>query len=134
MKQPEIIKIDEVEYVRKDQVEDRIVLVDSESSLAGSMVGKPVIVRSRNEGINVGIVEAADETGVILKSARRLWYHKPSAKGVSWYEGVAMNGLSSDSKISATVIRKVIIEDYSMTECAKSAFDQIMSQVPHGQN
>ena len=83
--------------------------------------GKYVIVRSRNEGINAGIVKANDSTGVILNEARRIWYHKPKDKTTSWYEGVSLSGLSDDSKISAPVLEKAIIEDYSITICTDDA-------------
>lgn len=94
-------------------------------SVAASMVGKYVIVRSRNEGINAGVVEMADETGVVLKDARRLWYHRPAVSTESWYEGVANHGLSEDSKVSGAVARKAIMEDYSMTECTAVARQSI---------
>ena len=90
------------------------------------MIGKKVIVRSRNEGINAGIVVLADHTGIELTSCRRLWHHKPLNKDLAWYEGVAVSGISSDSKVSGTVDSKIIIEDYSMTECADDAFKTIM--------
>lgn len=104
------------------------------SNLAGSMVGEYVIVRSRNEGINAGVVEMADETGVILIGARRIWYHRPKVKTESWYEGVANHGLSDDSKVSASVQRKVILEDYSMTLCTDEARQSIETAVPHAQS
>lgn len=99
------------------------------SGVASSMVGKYVIVRSRNEGLNAGYVEAADETGVILKDAKRLWYHKPAVKTEAWYEGVANHGLSKDSKVSGAVVRKVIVENYSMTECTEIARQSIETAV-----
>jgi hypothetical protein len=102
-------------------------------SVAANMVGKYVIVRSRNEGINAGEVVGADETGVILKGARRLWRHKPAVKSESWYEGVANHGLSDDSKVSASVEQKAILEDYSMTLCTQTARQSIESAVPHAQ-
>lgn len=101
-------------------------------NLASAMIGKYVIVRSRNEGLNAGYVEAADNTGVILKDAKRLWYHKPAVKTESWYEGVANHGLSKDSKVSGLVVRKVIIEDYSMTECTEIARQSIETAVANG--
>ena len=103
-------------------------------SVAKSMIGKYVIVRSRNEGINAGKVTAADETGVVLKGARRLWLHKPLKTSESWYEGVANHGLSYDSRVSGTVKCKVIIEDYSMTLCSDEAKQSIKSAVSHGQS
>ena len=101
----------------------------SGSSLYERFIGKYVIVRSRNEGINAGTVLMADSSGVILKNARRLWYHKP-VNG-SWYEGVANTGLSSDSKVSAVVKEKAIIEDYSITLVSKAAQQSIVGKVQH---
>ena len=92
------------------------------------IIGKYVIVRSRNEGVNCGTVVAADSTGIILEDARRLWYHKPKDASQSWYEGVALSGLSDDSQISPTVDRKLIVEDYSVTLCRKDAIDSLKSK------
>lgn len=104
-------------------------IVNGASTPSMSMIGRYVIVRSRNEGLNAGYVEMADETGVILKDAKRLWYHKPAVKTEAWYEGVANHGLSKDSKVSGSVLRKVIIEDYSMTECTEIARQSIETAV-----
>lgn len=105
-----------------------------ESHLAGSLIGRYVIVRSRNEGINAGTVEMADETGVVLTNARRLWHHRPSDKALSWYEGVAETGLSDNSRVSGTVSKKAIIEDYSMTVCTEIARQSIETAVPNAQS
>jgi len=94
-------------------------------SLFGRYKDKYVICRTRNEGINAGFVIEADETGVILKEARRLYYHRPSNKKLSWYEGVALEGLSNDSKIGAAV-EKIIVEDYSLTICSDEAKKSII--------
>jgi hypothetical protein len=136
MSEIQTIKLDDVEYVRKYQIEqtEKIIQIGAENTIAGSMVGKFVIVRSRNEGINAGTVEAADETGIILKDCRRLYYHRPADNKLSWYEGVAETGLSDNSKVSGTVKRKVIIEDYSMTECTDIAKKSIMEITPNEQN
>ena len=103
------------------------------SSIYSDCIGEYVICRSRNEGINAGKVLMADDTGVILEDARRLWYHKPADKSVSWYEGVAAEGLSSDSKIGVAV-KKVIIEDYSLTICTKKAEKSIRGAKDNGQS
>ena len=93
---------------------------ENESTLFDDFIGKYVIVRSRNEGINAGKVVKLDDTGIVLEDARRLWYHKPANTNMSWYEGVAIEGLSKDSKIGAEVT-KLIVEDYSITVCSKEA-------------
>ena len=134
MGKPKTLMIDEVKYIRADSIENEVINFTGEETLATRMIGKKVIVRSRNEGINSGIVVLADETGVELKDCRRIWYHKPKDKNLSWYEGVAMAGISSDSKVSGTVKSKVIIEDYSMTKCTEEAFQTIMELKPNGQN
>ena len=104
------------------------------SRITDIFVGKYVIVRSRNEGINAGYVDAADETGIVLHNARRLWYHKPADASTSWYEGVANHGLSADSKISAPVAIKAIIEDYSVTVCTDKAQQSIEGASSHAQS
>ena len=86
-------------------------------SLYSWYVGMYVICRTHNEGVNAGKVLALDETGVILEDARRLYYHKPASKSLSWYEGVAIDGLSSDSRVGAAV-EKILVEDYSLTVCS----------------
>ena len=104
------------------------------SGMLDSMVGKYVIVRSRNEGINAGFVKALDGTGIILSDARRIWYHKPENKNMAWYEGVAESGLSSDSKVSVAVSEKAIVEDYSITICTEVGKSSISGHKAHEQN
>ena len=91
-------------------------------------IGKYVIVRSRNEGINFGKLVQADETGCVLEEASRLWYHNPQK--ASWYEGVALNGLKDDSKISVPTC-KYIVEDYSITLCESDAIENIKNFPPY---
>ena len=105
-----------------------------QSNLFKNMIGKYVIVRSRNEGINAGVLEEADETGCVLKECKRLWYHRPSVKTESWYEGVCNHGLSDDSKVSGVVSRKVIVEDYSIVECTQKAEKSIKEAIANAQN
>jgi len=97
-----------------------------QGNLLDRYIGKYVICRTRNEGINAGEVVAIDDTGVILKDARRLHYHRPLDKSISWYEGVAISGISKDSK-TGPAVEKVIIEDYSLTLCTESARLSIIS-------
>jgi hypothetical protein len=94
--------------------------VQSTSNLYSRYIGKYVICRSRNEGVNAGTVVQLDNTGVIMKDSRRLFYHKPINKNISWYEGVAKIGISEDSKVGPPV-EKIIVEDYSLTLCSNEA-------------
>lgn len=104
------------------------------SLITDSAVGRYVIVRSRNEGINFGCVVQSDDTGVVLSEAQRIYYHKPKDTSMSWYEGVSISGLSDDSKISNAVDRKIIIEDYSITFCTQVAIDSIKGHKPNAQS
>jgi len=126
--------VDGVEYVRKDNPKNEVINWTGEKPIASRMIGKNVIVRNRNEGLNVGTVVLADETGVELKNVRRIWYHKPKDKSLSWYEGVAISGISEDSKVSCTVPRKIMLEDYSMTELTEEAYKSIMNKKPNEQS
>lgn len=99
--------------------------VSSSAGFYQRYIGKKVIVRSRNEGINFGEVVACDATGIVLKNARRLWYHKPADMSQSWYEGVANTGVSSDSRLSAPVAEKAIIEQYGITACTDVAIKSL---------
>lgn len=105
---------------------------NSGSSITSSAIGSYVIVRSRNEGINAGLLKAADDTGCILSDARRIWYHKPSDTNTAWYEGVSQSGLSGDSKISCEVSEKYIMEDYSITVCTQESEKSIRGFKSHG--
>ena len=116
-----------ITYYKEKQPEIQNII--DEKGVAAFAVGKNVIVRTQNEGINIGTVVSADSTGVILKNARRIWYHKPADKTLSWYEGVAISGLSDDSKVSPTVDIKIIVEDYSMTVVSEDAYKSIMEKV-----
>ena len=111
-----------------------VATTDKKESITDSMIGRYVIVRSRNEGINAGFLKAADETGCIITEARRIWYHKPADSKTAWYEGVAQSGLSDDSKVSYPCESKAIIEDYSITLCTDVAMKSIRGFKSHESN
>ena len=135
MKKSNEIEINGEIYVLKCSIKNESINFTGEHSVATIMIGQPVIVRSRNEGTNVGIVELADDTGIVLTGVRRLYYHKPKDNSLSWYEGVAESGISEDSRVSGTVWRKAIIEDYSMTQIlSMDIYNQILNLKPNEQN
>lgn len=103
------------------------------SSFAGDLIGKYVLVRSINEGINAGYLLDLSADHVTITEARRIWYHKPLDKSMSWYEGVAVSGLSDDSSISVATPTKVIVEDYSITPCTAAAAENIQGFKAHAQ-
>lgn len=95
-------------------------------SIRKPFIGQYVICRSLNDGINSGWCIACDETGVVLKDARRLHYYHPKDQAHNWYEGVAISGLGSESRISDRGL-KLITEDYSLTVCSDEAIHSITS-------
>lgn len=107
------------------------IFADSGKGFYANYIGKYVIVRSRNEGVNAGYVVDADSTGVVLKDARRMWRHRPLNKSdqVMWYESCANHGLSTDgySRLSEPVTEKAIVENYSITVCSENAAISIQS-------
>jgi len=105
---------------------------ETRPSIMAEFIGKYVIVRSRNEGLNAGKLIAADDTGCVIEDARRLWYHEPADKAVSWYEGVAIHGLANSK--AAPPRLKVIVEDYSCTLCTEKAEASIRGYEDHAQN
>ena len=85
------------------------------------MLGKYVIVRCRDAGVHSGILESYAGRECVLTESRRLWYHKPADKSLSWYEGVAVSGLSEDSKCSGEVPRRHLTETCDIVLCAIDA-------------
>ena len=102
--------------------------------IGAGALGKYVIVRTKNEGINAGYIKEMNQNGIILTEARRIWYHKPADKGMSWYEGVAISGLADGCKISHPVTMKIIMEDYSVTACTTKAKKSIEEYEGYAQN
>ena len=93
-------------------------------------IGKWVIIRTYNEGLNFGKLKAANEFGCIIEDARRL--HRPISKdhNEAWYEGVANSGLDeANGRISSAVREKYIIERYSITTCTPEAIKNIQNAV-----
>ena len=115
----ENLTLKELKEIFNVNVENKVTN-DSTSNMLDRYKGEYVIVRSGNEGINAGYVVDLNKEGIILRDARRIWYHKPKDRKTSWYEGVAQSGLSDDSKISIKR-EKAIIENYSITVCSEVA-------------
>jgi len=86
--------------------------------------GRYVIIRTRNEGVNAGLVVSNGAGFVHLKDARRLWKIIPPSSSEKWYEGVAKSGLGDGSQISIEA-EKLISEDYSITVCTAAAEESI---------
>ena len=79
------IKVDEVEYVRKDA-----------NQKAECLDGMPYqIVRTYSAGVFAGYVASRNGQEVILKKARRLWY---------WVEAASLSQLAHISILNTNII------------------------------
>ena len=117
MSEPKTIKIDEVEYVRKDSL----------TKNAEKMDGlEYVIVRTTSAGVFAGYLKIRDGKEVTLLKARRLWY---------WSGAASLSQLSVDGskkpaecKFPCEVERVELteaIEILPVTEKAKKSFDSV---------
>jgi len=115
----ETIKINEVEYVRKDQVEN--------SANAVSTNGLPyVIIRTYSAGVHAGYMKRRDGKEVELLNSRRFyqWY------GSSTLSQFAQSGTSKPEKCKFPeavdmLILTEAIEVLYVTEKAKKTIDEV---------
>ena len=117
MSEPVTIKINEVEYVRKDSL----------NQTASTYNGMPyVIVRTYSAGVFAGFLESRDGQEGIMRQARRLWYWD----GAASLSQLAVDGVSKPQnckfpcpvdKIELTQIVEII----SCTETAKKSISEV---------
>ena len=111
---PETIKIDDVEYVRKD----------ADNSLAESVEGMPyVICRTQSAGVFAGYLKGRNGQEVKLYHARRLWYWK----GAASLSQAAVEGFShaSECKFPVEVPVVELLQAIEIIPCSKKAKDSI---------
>lgn len=117
MSKPETIKIDEVEYVRKDSV----------SKNAETLDGMPYqIVRTYSAGVFAGYVASRNGQEVVVKKARRLW----AWSGAASLSQLATDGTSNPSgckfpcEVSSITLLNTI-EILDVTEKAKKSISEV---------
>lgn len=108
---PKVIKIDEVEYIRADSVQQK---------------SEPVnyhIVRTRGAGVFAGEIVKREGTEVEMKNARRLWYWE----GAASLSQLAMEGVKRPNacKFPCEVNKVILIDVIEILECTKTAQDSI---------
>ena len=115
MKQPKVIKIDNVDYVRKDEYEPA-------EELDGM---KYVIVRGDKSGVFAGYLQERNEREIILLNARRIWY---------WDGAFSLSQLSVDGtskpencKFPCEVKKVQILDTIEILECTEKAKESIKS-------
>lgn len=103
----------------------------TQTTIAGGLTGRYVIVRARDAGVHAGVLEAQSGREVLLSNARRLWYWK-CASGHS-LNGVAVSGLGKGSKIPAAVEQISILdacEIITVTDAARASIEGFATYEP----
>ena len=117
MSKPTTIKIDDIEYVRADEIND---------SQPASYDGKPyVIIRSYGAGVFAGyLMERNDETRVVkLDRCIRLWRWTGATLSQVSRDGIAGDG---DNKFSVPVDGHEIMQVLEIIPCTVKAMQAIM--------
>ena len=117
MSKPEVIKIDDVEYIRASEFKEA-------ENLDGM---KYVIVRSKDAGVFAGYLDDKIGSEVTLKKARRLWYWS----GAASLSQLAMEGVSkpSDCKFPIEVEQLTVLgvcEIIDVTEKARKSIKEVI--------
>jgi len=111
------IKIDDVEYVRKDQVS---------SEKADELDGmKYVIVRTYSAGVFAGYLESRNGQEVVLRNARRIWHWS----GAASLSQLAEEGTSDpdNCKFPQEVDRVELLQVIEILDVKKKAQKSIQS-------
>lgn len=110
MSKPETIKIDEVEYVRKDSLNEKAV------SLNGM---RYVIVRTYSAGVFAGYLESRAGQEVVVRHARRIYYWD----GAASLSQLAVEGTSKplNCKFPAPVDRVELLHAIEILDCTEKS-------------
>lgn len=82
---------------------DNLTYGGSTPAFQSPMIGKYVIVRCRDSGVHAGVLVSTNGRECVINEARRLWYWKTRKGAGDFLNGIALNGVHADSKISAPV-------------------------------
>ncbi len=100
-------------------------------AIDNKMISKYVIVRCRDAGVHAGILESYNGRECVLTESRRLWYWK-AAKG-AFLSSVAIDGISSESKVGKELPRIHLTENCEIIECTNQAEESIRAQDTHNE-
>ena len=116
MTEPNTIKINEVEYVRKDTVNQQ---------QATTFNGMPyVIVRTYSAGVFAGYLESRTGKEVVMRHARRIWYWE----GAASLSQLATDGTSKPQscKFPCAVEKVELTEAIEVLQCTEIAKKSII--------
>ena len=112
MKQPDVIKIDDVEYVKKSALS-----VPTRNGM------KYCIVRTHSAGVFAGYIESRTGQEVVMRDARRIWY---------WEGAASLSQLATDGtakpencKFPVAVDRVELLQVIEILDCTSKAAKSI---------
>lgn len=110
MPEVKVIKIDDVEYVRKDSLREKAEKLDGMGY---------VIVRTYSAGVHAGYLVGRNGKEVTLKYARRLWYWD----GAASLSQMAVDGVSKpgNCKFPCEVDEIILTEAIEILPCTEKA-------------
>jgi len=114
--EPKTIKINDVEYIAKDDIKEQAEKMDGLEY---------VIIRGDRSGVFAGYLESRNGQDVILKNARRIWYWD----GASSLSQLAMEGTSKpeNCKFPCEVKKVQILDAIEVIDCTEKARKSIKS-------
>lgn len=87
-------------------------------------IGEYCIIRCRDAGVHAGYLVDYNGREVVLKGSRRLWYWK--CKDGHTLSGVAVHGISTDSKIASIVPGAIVLpEACEILPCTQTSKESI---------
>lgn len=110
MSEPKTIKIDEVEYVRKDSLEEKPEQLDGMDYC---------IVRGDRSGVFAGYIQDRKDNEVTIINARRLWYWD----GAASLSQLAVDGVSKpqNCKFPKEVSELLVLDAIEIIPCTAKA-------------
>ena len=107
---PETIKIDEVEYVRKDSIKEQCPTFNGM---------KYCIVRTYSAGVFAGFVESRTGQEVVLRNVRRIWYWD----GAASLSQLANEGVKKpeNCKFAQVVDRIEVLQAIEILDCTSKS-------------
>lgn len=116
--EPKTLKIDDVEYVRKDSVKTEAKKLDGM---------KYVVVRGYQSGVWAGYLQEQEGTKVILVNARNIWYWK----GAASLAQLSQEGIKDlkESKITQEIPEMTLLDANTVVQCSEQA-RQVITDAP----
>ena len=97
------------------------------------MLGEFVIARCKDAGVHSGTLVARNGGDCELANSRRLWYFECADNGFT-LSGVALHGVTGDSKIAENVDAIVLTEVCEIIPCTDKAMESILEFPAHEGN